>query len=100
MNNPRQTAESPTIGWEGNLLYASSAEPSAFSGRLPMGMNHVFEHRNQSHLEGQSAELAASRLSGTAPQTFHQEDFFFKCDGARLKLPIFAPNRTLRYAFD
>jgi len=47
-----------------------------------------------------AAELTASRLSGTAPQTFHQEDFFFKCDGARLKLRIFAPDRTLRYAFD
>jgi len=46
-----------------------------------------------------AAELTASRLSGTAPQTFHQEDFFFKCDGARLKLRIFAPDRgeLIRY---
>ena len=46
-----------------------------------------------------AAEATAARLSGTAPQIFRQEDFFFKCEGARLKLRIFAPDRgeLIRY---
>ena len=41
----------------------------------------------------------AARLSGSAPVTFHQEDFFFNCDGARLKLRVLAPDKgeLIRY---
>ena len=46
-----------------------------------------------------AAEAIAARLSGSEPQTFFQEDFFFACDGARLKLRVFAPDRgeLIRY---
>jgi predicted adenylyl cyclase CyaB len=46
-----------------------------------------------------AAETAAARLSDAGPETIHQEDFFFGCDGARLKLRIFAPDRgeLIRY---
>jgi predicted adenylyl cyclase CyaB len=36
-----------------------------------------------------SAELVAGKLSGTSPAIIHQEDTFFRCDNARLKLRIF-----------
>jgi predicted adenylyl cyclase CyaB len=44
-------------------------------------------------------EAVAARLSDTAPEIIHQHDFFFRCDDARLKLRIFAPNRgeLIRY---
>jgi predicted adenylyl cyclase CyaB len=46
-----------------------------------------------------AAEAVAARLSGSAPETFHQEDFFFNCAGARLKLRVFAPDQgeLIRY---
>jgi predicted adenylyl cyclase CyaB len=44
-------------------------------------------------------EAIAARLSDTSPEIIHQEDFFFRCDGARLKLRIFGPNHgeLIRY---
>src|SRR5260370_40262399 len=46
-----------------------------------------------------AAEAVAARLSGSEPQTLSQEDFFFACDEARLKLRVFAPDRgeLIRY---
>jgi len=35
-----------------------------------------------------AAEAVAVRLSGSDPETRHQEDTFFRCDGARLKLRV------------
>jgi predicted adenylyl cyclase CyaB len=45
------------------------------------------------------AEATASNLSGAVPKSFYQEDFFFECDGARLKLRILAPDQgeLIRY---
>jgi adenylate cyclase class IV len=51
-------------------------------------------------LRDRAAALAtAARLSGSAPEIIHQQDIFFRCDGARLKLRIFAPDRgeLIRY---
>jgi predicted adenylyl cyclase CyaB len=44
-------------------------------------------------------EAVAARLGSIGPQTFPQEDFFFNCDGARLKLRVLAPDRgeLIRY---
>jgi len=39
-----------------------------------------------------TAEGTAIRLSNSGPEIIHQEDFFFHCPGARLKLRIFSPN--------
>ena len=49
-----------------------------------------------------AAEAVAARLSGGAPETLRQEDFFFKCNGARLKLRILAPDQgeLIRYERD
>jgi len=49
-----------------------------------------------------ATETIAARLSGSAPETFHQEDYFFPCDGARLKLRVLAPDRgeLIRYERD
>ena len=46
-----------------------------------------------------AAEKIAIRLSDTGPETIRQEDTFFRCDGARLKLRILAPDRgeLIRY---
>jgi adenylate cyclase class IV len=46
-----------------------------------------------------AAQATAARLSGAAPEIIHQRDVFFRCDGARLKLRIFAPDRgeLIRY---
>lgn len=46
-----------------------------------------------------AAERVAARLSRAAPKIFSQEDVFFKCDGARLKLRILAPDQgeLIRY---
>lgn len=46
------------------------------------------------------AEVTAARLSHSAPQIIRQEDFFFRCDGARLKLRVFSPGHgeLIRYA--
>jgi predicted adenylyl cyclase CyaB len=46
-----------------------------------------------------AAEAVAARLSRSGPITFSQEDFFFNCNGARLKLRILAPDRgeLIRY---
>jgi len=46
-----------------------------------------------------SAEATAAQLSGTGPEVIHQEDVFFRCDGARLKLRILGPERgeLIRY---
>ena len=40
-----------------------------------------------------------SRLCTSGPTTFSQEDFFFRCEGARLKLRLLAPGRgeLIRY---
>jgi adenylate cyclase class IV len=44
-------------------------------------------------------ESAAARLSDRAPELICQEDFFFRCDGARLKLRILGPDQgeLIRY---
>jgi predicted adenylyl cyclase CyaB len=46
-----------------------------------------------------AAEAVAARLSGAGPVIFQQEDFFFNCDGARLKLRVFGQDRgeLIRY---
>lgn len=46
-----------------------------------------------------AAEAIAARLSDKDPLIIHQEDVFFCCDGARLKLRILAPDRgeLIRY---
>ena len=46
-----------------------------------------------------AAESVAARLSNAGPEIIHQEDFFFCCDGARLKLRILGPDRgeLIRY---
>jgi predicted adenylyl cyclase CyaB len=46
-----------------------------------------------------AAEAIAFRLNGTAPETMHQQDIFFPCEGARLKLRILGPERgeLIRY---
>lgn len=45
------------------------------------------------------AEAIAARLSDAGPELIHQEDVFFRCDGARLKLRILGPQRgeLIRY---
>lgn len=51
-------------------------------------------------LENRTAvENIAIRLSDTCPETFQQEDTFFACEGARLKLRVLAPDRgeLIRY---
>jgi predicted adenylyl cyclase CyaB len=44
-------------------------------------------------------EAIAARLSGTPPEVIEQEDIFFHCEGARLKLRIFGPQlgELIRY---
>ena len=44
----------------------------------------------------------AAELSDLEPETIQQEDYFFACDGARLKLRILAPDRgeLIRYERD
>ena len=46
-----------------------------------------------------TAEATAAQLSDTGPELIHQEDVFFRCDGARLKLRILGPERgeLIRY---
>lgn len=46
-----------------------------------------------------AAEAVAARLSRAGPEMFPQEDFFFNCEGARLKLRVLAPDRgeLIRY---
>jgi predicted adenylyl cyclase CyaB len=46
-----------------------------------------------------TALATAARLADSGPETFHQEDVFFRCDGARLKLRIFDPSHgeLIRY---
>ena len=46
-----------------------------------------------------TVEAIAARLSDSGPEIIHQDDFFFRCDRARLKLRVFAPNRAelIRY---
>jgi len=54
-------------------------------------------------LTDRAAALAtAARLSNSGPEIIHQEDVFFRCEGARLKLRIFAPSRgeLIRYQRD
>ena len=45
------------------------------------------------------AESLAAELSGGGPETIQQEDIFFRCEGARLKLRILGPGRgeLIRY---
>ena len=38
-----------------------------------------------------AAEANAAQLSDRVPATIEQEDIFFRCDGARLKLRILGP---------
>ncbi len=47
----------------------------------------------------EGAEVTAARLSDAGPELIHQEDVFFRCDGARLKLRILGPPRgeLIRY---
>ena len=40
-----------------------------------------------------AAVMTAAKLSDKAPETIVQEDFFFRCEGARLKLRVFGPER-------
>lgn len=44
-------------------------------------------------------ETAAARLCDSGPELIQQEDYFFHCDGARLKLRILGPDRgeLIRY---
>jgi predicted adenylyl cyclase CyaB len=46
-----------------------------------------------------SVEAIAARLSHAKPELIHQEDHFFRCDGARLKLRVLAADRgeLIRY---
>jgi adenylate cyclase class IV len=46
-----------------------------------------------------AVEAVAVRLSDTSPETIHQEDSFFRSDGARLKLRILGSDRgeLIRY---
>jgi len=46
-----------------------------------------------------AAEAIAARLSDRAAETIEQEDIFFRCDGARLKLRILGPKQgeLIRY---
>jgi predicted adenylyl cyclase CyaB len=46
-----------------------------------------------------SAEAAAARLSDHGPEIIQQQDFFFNCEGARLKLRVFSADRgeLIRY---
>lgn len=46
-----------------------------------------------------AAEATAIRLSDSPPEIIHQEDFFFACNGARLKLRVFSADRgeLIRY---
>jgi len=46
-----------------------------------------------------AVEAVAARLSRAGPETFPQEDVFFNCNGARLKLRILAPDQgeLIRY---
>jgi predicted adenylyl cyclase CyaB len=46
-----------------------------------------------------SAEATAVRMGATGPEVIHQEDVFFRCDGARLKLRILGLERgeLIRY---
>jgi predicted adenylyl cyclase CyaB len=46
-----------------------------------------------------AVEKIAAGLSDAPPETLHQEDVFFRCDGARLKLRIFASGQgeLIRY---
>ncbi len=46
-----------------------------------------------------TAEATAIRLSDSAPEIIHQEDFFFACNDARLKLRVFSADRgeLIRY---
>ncbi|MGA2005811.1 MAG: class IV adenylate cyclase [Terriglobales bacterium] len=46
-----------------------------------------------------SVELIAAQLSDTEPELIQQEDVFFRCDGARLKLRILGRDRgeLIRY---
>ena len=50
-------------------------------------------------LDARAAHATAARLSGTGPRLLLQEDVFFPCAEARLKLRIFAPDRgeLIRY---
>ena len=46
-----------------------------------------------------AAEATAAQLSHAGPELIQQEDIFFRCDGARLKLRILGPGRgeLIRY---
>lgn len=46
-----------------------------------------------------AALATAARLSDSGPEILHQEDVFFRCEGARIKLRIFGPDRgeLIRY---
>jgi predicted adenylyl cyclase CyaB len=46
-----------------------------------------------------AAEAVAIRLGASSPEIIHQEDIFFSCDGARLKLRILGAHRgeLIRY---
>lgn len=46
-----------------------------------------------------AAAATAARLSNSVPQLIHQEDVFFHCEGARLKLRILGPQQgeLIRY---
>ncbi len=49
-----------------------------------------------------AVEAAAARLADHGPELIQQEDIFFNCDGARLKLRILGPDRgeLIRYQRD
>ena len=49
-------------------------------------------------LKNRNAALAtAARLADSGPEVIHQEDIFFPCDGARLKLRIFDTDHDPEY---
>ena len=47
------------------------------------------------------AEAIAVRPSDSGPETIRREDTFFRCDGARLKLPVLGSERCelIRYSY-
>lgn len=54
----------------------------------------------KAHLKNRLAvESIAARLADSGPEVIRQEDIFFACEGARLKLRIFAPDagELIRY---
>ena len=61
---------------------------------MPANVEVKAIHRNRERVE-----IAVAKLSDKGPEWIEQEDYFFPCEGARLKLRVLAPNRgeLIRY---